>query len=384
MTDETSELPIHYVNNIGRRRQKVFADDEPLVDTTAALAKNSKKTARLQKRQQKKQARKVRSEIQSLLDFPQELLVMILGFLQPGDIFTLLRLSKSMRAFVLDNERPIADEITRRRYWVLKQCFLLPVPLGQVPVEAQPVLISEQWQDRLRIHKSPYQSIKAIDPTKTCTCMSCVLAWNNLSVILDLAHWQQNLDTREPLPTIPRGSNPEWNVRLLNRHAGIVTQAMTSPVVYARILQKHLHTTTRTIIRSSRWKKKGEKSTVQKPRTYRLCDADAAAETDEYLERSGPPSYQTPYMRDNYYSLEAFVPNRRWIKDKQKWAYYMKGLQPHENDLKWLMSRFTPVLSGIVYYDKSSNQTVHSGDAEVFRDTGIPAQECGRLIQITR
>jgi hypothetical protein len=339
----SNELPVHYVSNAAiRRRPKVFSDDEPLVDTTVALAKNSKKTARLQKRQQRKQARKVHSEIQSLLDFPQELLLVILGFLQPSDIFIMLRVSRSMRALILGNERSIADESMARHYWVLKQCFPLPVPLERVPSVARPVLMSEQWQDRLRIHKNPYQHIMPINPSDTCTCMSCVLAWNNLNIILDLAHWQQNLETREPLPIIPRGRNPEWNVKLLERHAKIVHKAIQSPLAHACILQKHLRTTNSTIIRSGRWKKKGEKSTVPKPRTFHLTEADAASGTDEYLERSGPTSYQPPYMRDNYYNIEAFVPNRKWDKEKQKWMYYSKWPQPHENDLNWLVARFTP------------------------------------------
>lgn len=172
--------------------------------------------------------------------------------------------------------------------------------------------------------------------------MSCVLAWNNLNIVLDLAHWQQNFDTREPLPIIPRGRNPQWNVDLLDRHAEIVTRAMQSPLTYTRILQQHLDSTNRAIIRSGNWRKKGEKITIPRPRLYHLTDEEAAAGTDEYLERSGPPSYQPIYMRDNYYSIEAFVPNRKWDKEEQRWQYYTKWPRPHENDLNWLVARFTP------------------------------------------
>ncbi|KIW71360.1 hypothetical protein PV04_03541 [Phialophora macrospora] len=369
-TDESTEVPIHYVSNSARRRRKALVEDEPLIDTTAALAKHSKKTARLQKRQQKKQARKVHSEIQSLLDFPQELLLLILGFLEPSDVLTMLHLNKSMRALTIENERSIADDIMRRRYWVLKQCFPLPVPLETLPSVARPALMSEQWQERLRIHKNPYQHIKHIDPSYTCTCMSCVLAWNNLNIILDLAHWQQNLATRVPIPIIPRGTNPEWNVNLLQRHAAIVTKAMKSPLNYARILQLHLETTIRTIIRSGNWRKKGEKTSVPKPRTYHLTDAEAAAGTDNFLERSGPPSYQPIYMRDNYYSVEAFVPNRKWDKEEQKWVYYAKWPRPHENDLNWLVARFTPKaeyrghgqLPGHVAEQNTAGSTTPSGN----------------------
>jgi hypothetical protein len=339
---EADDLPIYYVGTAARKRPKALAEDEPLIDTTAVLAKNSKKTARLEKRQLKKNARKVHSEIKSLLDFPQELLLLILSFVRPSDVVPLLLLNKAMQAFILENERVVAENIMNRHYWVLRQCFPLPVSLEEVPATARPVLTSPQWQDRLRIHKNPYQHIKPINPSTTCTCMSCVLAWNNLNIILDLAHWQKNLESREPIPHIPRGRNPEWNVTLLQEHAEVVDRAMKSPLTYARILEKHLNTTTRTILRFGRWKKKGDKSTVPKPRTYLLTDAEAAAGDDTYLERKGPPSYQPIFMRDNYYNVEAFVPNRKWDQEKQKWFYYSKWPLPHENDLNWLISRFTP------------------------------------------
>ncbi|EXJ71969.1 uncharacterized protein A1O5_04471 [Cladophialophora psammophila CBS 110553] len=340
--NQSDEVPIHYVNNVAWRRHKTVAENEPLVDTTAALASHSKKTARLQRRQQKRQARKVHSDVQSFLDLPQELLSIILGFLQPSDIFNLLRLNQSMRAFILNNERSIAEEILNRRYWILRQCFPPPVSLDQVPLVARPALMSEQRQGRGRIHKIPYQHIKQIDPLNVCTCMSCVLSWNNLNVILDLAQWQENLESREPLPVIPPGRNPDWNVKLLDRHAAIVTQATKSPLTYARILQIHLDTTIRTIIRFGKWEKKGAKITKLEPRQYQLTDAEAAAGIDEFLDRKGPPSYQPLYMRDNYYTVGAFVPHRKWDRDEQKWLYYAKWPRPHDNDLNWIVARFAP------------------------------------------
>lgn len=318
------------------------SDEEPLVDKTAALTLHSKKTARLQKRLQKKELRKVHSEIKSFLDFPPELLSLVLSFLRPSDLFSLLRLNQFTRTFILDNERAIADGVMTDRYWVLRQCFPLPVLLERVPAHARPILLSPQWQNRLKIHKNPYQHIRQIDPETICTCMSCVLAWNNLNIILDLAHWQPNFENREPLPIIPRGKNPEWNVKLLEHHASIVIKAMHSPLAYARILQTHLEVTTRTIIRTSKWRKKGEKTTTTKPRLYHLTDAEAELGTDSYLERSGPPSYQPIYMRDNYYNIEAFVPNRKWDKEGRRWQYYSKWPKPHENDLDWLVAILGP------------------------------------------
>ena len=315
---------------------------DPLIDTTAKLALNSKKTLRLQRRAAKKQAiRKAHShDIQSFLDLPPELLLAVLGHLLPSDVSQLLRLNTSMRNFILQNESAIVEEIMSRRYWVLRQCFPLPVSMDLVPASSQQTLLSQGWQDRLRIHKNPYQHIKSMDPSKVCTCMSCVLAWNNLCIILDLAHWQANLENREPIPMIARGTNPEWNTELLQRNSDVVMKAMNSPLTYAQILQIHLETTTRTIIRSGRWHKKGEKITTPRPRLYHLTDAEAASGTDVYLERSGPPSYQPIFTRDNYYNVEAFVPNRKWEKDEQTWKYYSKWPKPHENDLDWLRSRY--------------------------------------------
>ena len=324
------------------RKEHLIEDDEPLNDTTAVLPLHSKKTERLQRKQQKKSRRKVHSDIKSFLDLPSELLIEVLSHLRPSDVVSLLRLSQFSRDFVLENEISIASSIKQRRYWVLHQCFPLPVPLSDVEPFAHSALLSEKWQERMKIHRNPYQHIKHIDPSAVCTCMSCVLAWNNLNIIIDLAHWQTNLSTRQPLPIIPRGRTPEWNVMLLDKHASIVRKAMYSPLTHARILEMHLNTITSTIIRFSKWRKKGENPAIQKTRLYRLRDEDAASETDEYLERGGPPSYQPIYMRDNYYSVEAFVPNRKWDKEEQKWHYYSKWPNPHLNDLSWVVTRFQP------------------------------------------
>lgn len=323
------------------RKGTYIDEDEPLVDTTASLTLHSKKTERLQRKQAKRSQRKVHSEIESFLDLPGELLIEVLSHLRPSDIYPIRRLNHFSNTFISSNELNIATSIKQRRYWVLNQCFPLPLPLSSVADFARNALLSQPWQDRLKIHRNPYQHIHPINPTEVCTCMSCVLAWNNLNIILDLAHWQHNLSTRTPLPIIPRGRTPEWNTALLAHNAEIVRLAMSSPLAHARILQIHLQTTTQTILRMSRWRKKGENPTIQKPRLYRLSDADAECETDEYLQRSGPPSYQPIYMRDNYYSVEAFVPNRKWDKEDGRWRYYGKWPQPHLNDLSWVVGRFS-------------------------------------------
>ena len=142
----------------------------------------------------------------------------------------------------------------------------------------------------LQIHKKPYQHVKGIDPLEVCTCMNCVFSWNNLCLILDLHHWQKNLDNREPIPMIPRGSSPEWNRKLLEANAAVVEKAMNGHLLYyALILEKHLRTTMSTLSRTFRGKK-----TVHPKRLYHFTKADAEEETDEFLERSGPPSVSFP------------------------------------------------------------------------------------------
>jgi len=65
----------------------------------------------------------------------------------------------------------------------------------------------------------------------------------------------------------------------------------------AAVFEKYL----RSIVRSIRRQRvnKGNKR-----RRFRMSEADVASQSDAFLERSGPPSLEIPYMRDNYYMLE--------------------------------------------------------------------------------
>ena len=318
------------------KRTKSIDEDEPLVDTTAALPLRSKKTERAQKRLQKKQQRAAQQPVGStFFDLPPELLQEVLTHLLPSDIFRLHKVSRSVRHFLLQHQDSVARDIVKRRYWVLSQCFPLPVAFKNVDSTAQPALLSERRQDMLKMHKTSYQHVKGIDPMRVCTCMNCVFAWNNLCLLLDLSYWQKELNSREPIKMIPRGTFPDWNKHLLDANAGIVEKAMTCRIFYAMILEKHLKTTVGTILRTFRGKK-----TVHPRRLYHLTPAEAGTETDEFLERSGPPSYEYPWHRDNYYALEAYVPNRKWSKEKEQWVYYAEG--QHERDLQWVKERFTP------------------------------------------
>jgi hypothetical protein len=173
------------------RNNEILAElEEPLVDKTVAIPLHSKRTERKQKQRQEK-ARKYRM---SLLDLPSELVIDIFGHLRPCDVFIVSRVSQSLRQFIFQHEAKIANEIIKSRYTALTKCFQLPILLGKVDESAHPALQSEERQELLNIHKKPYQHIKPPDPQVICTCLTCMLAWNYLCVVVDFAGWQDNLD----------------------------------------------------------------------------------------------------------------------------------------------------------------------------------------------
>ncbi|KXT16424.1 hypothetical protein AC579_5115 [Pseudocercospora musae] len=326
------------------RKAPIQGDDEALVDLTEELALKSKRTDRKKKQQQKKlerlEKKRVKSDVKSFLELPPELLEGVLGYLRPSDIFRLLRLNRSTRDFILDNERSIAKDIITRRYCVLYRCLQVPVALEKVDHVAQQSLLTSSWQDRLRIHTKPYQHIRVIDAKSSCTCLTCVMAWNDLCSVLDLAHFQPTLDRHEALPAIARGSNPEWNSRLAQEHATIVEKAMRSPLHHALTLQLHLASIVATLTRPIRW---GNKTFAPKNMLYHLSNLDVDRDTDEFLERSGPPSYEPLYFREyyNHQKWAAYVPNRKWEKEAQEWLYPKPG-QGHADNLAWVVSRIKP------------------------------------------
>ena len=330
----------------GRRSKKkqvsIFQDDdddEPLVDTTAVLQLHSKKTERMQKRLEKKSKKKPAAKPQSFLDLPSELILEVLTYLHPSDLFRLQRLTRPMKAFIHENEPTIARDLIRSRYAILAKCFPLPVSFSSIDPTYHSALLSPKRQDLLAIHKKPYTHIKPLDPLAICTCMTCVFAWNNLCTILDLAHWQSALDARIPITMIPRGATAPWNQDLIETSAARVETAMKSPLVYTALLAVHLDTTTRTILRRSKYIKTPQGGPVlAQHRPYQLSLAEAARGSDEFLARKGLPSYEFPFHRDNYYNLEAYVPNRKWSSEEGVWKYYA-GTQ-HARDLEWVRERF--------------------------------------------
>lgn len=115
-------------------------------------------------------------------------------------------------------------------------------------------------------------------------------------MVLDFAHWQDNLDNGEPISIIPRGQSNEWNQALVARNARMVRQALNNSLCHARILEIHLDSTIRSIRRHA--KNKGNKR-----KHVDMTEADARNGTDEFLVKAGPLSLEFPYQRDEYYML---------------------------------------------------------------------------------
>ena len=350
----TTSEDLAYVN-ISKKQSAKYTridEDEPLIDTTAALTLHSKKTSRQTRRQTAKERKKaLRPSLNSL---PSELLLQILLYLKPSDLFRLQRVSHFTRQFLTENETSIAQSVITDRYSILCRCFPTPIPLPEVPQSFHTVLFSSTRQQMLRIHRNPYQHVQPITFEEVCTCLTCILAWNNLCMIVDLAHWQNNLRNREPIPMIGRGRRPEWNDKLLTANAEVVRHAMKSRLWYAAVLEKHLATTTNAIMRSLPRRLKDTDFT----RLYHLTEDDVAQETDHFLARSGPPSYEFPFHRDNYYSLEAYVPNRKWDKEEQKWRYYENWQEQHMKDLTWARDWFRRQQSNIEVASEQYAETI--------------------------
>lgn len=298
--------------------------DSPLVDTTVVIPLHSKRTERRQKRRQEKE--KARRNT-SLLDLPSELIIEVLGYLKPTEVLTLLRVSRYSKHFILQHEARIANEIIESRYKALAKCFQLPILLDNVDESARHALQDEERQILLNIHKKPYQHVKSPDPQVICTCITCVLAWNNLCVVVDFAGWQNKLDHGEPIPIIPRGKSPAWNQNLIFKNGANVERAFHCRLWYARLLEEHLRSTIRSI-RRQRANKGNRRS------RFRMSEEDAASGTDLFLERSGPPSTEFPFHRDSYYMLEAYLPNRGWNGEKLRWMYMPPS--QHDRDLEFV------------------------------------------------
>lgn len=302
--------------------------NEPLEDKTAALALKSKRTERMQRRREVRDRRKEARA--SLSKLPTELLLECLVHALPRDVASFSLVNRRFHALVAAHSRVIGDAIVARRYTLLAQCFPTPRRLADVEPGVRALLVDPTRQTQLSIHKRPYAHISPPDARELCTCLTCILTWNNLGLVLDFAHWQQHLDDGVPIPILPRGQSVAWNSELVERNARITRNAVNDPLWHARILEMHLDSTVRSIRRHT--KNKGNKRTH-----VLMTEADAAAGTDAFLAKHGPPSLEFPYQRDEYYMLEAYLPNRWWKKAEMRWVYIIAG--QHDRDLE-LVQRF--------------------------------------------
>jgi hypothetical protein len=247
--------------------------------------------------QRKKVTRdKKRDAIVNLTKLPTELILEALKYLEPRDVFRFSFTNHRFLSLVDANASVIGDAIIASRYTILSQCFPVPKLLSSVEPSLRTLLTDVGRQVQLGIHKRPYQHIQSPDAEQLCTCLTCILTWNNLGLVLDFAHWQDNLDTGRPIPMLPRGKSPEWNSDLIARNARIAWRAVENSLWHARILEIHLDSTVRCIKRHA--KNKGNKRTH-----VAMTDEDAALGTDSFLVKHGPPSLEFPYHRDEYYML---------------------------------------------------------------------------------
>ncbi|KAF9692249.1 hypothetical protein EKO04_009602 [Ascochyta lentis] len=298
------------------------SDGEPVEDRTAALAVKSKRSERMQRRRVERNRKK--EAVASLSKLPTELILASLVYLPARDVFRFSLSTRRFHALVARHSQAVGRAIIASRYPRLAQCFPTPRRLQEVPAAMQPLLTDARRQTQLSIHRRPYPHIQPPDAGQLCTCLTCMLTWNNLGLVLDFAHWQSNLDNGVPIPTLPRGHTAPWNSELVARNARIAQRAVDDALWHARILEMHLDSTVRSIRRHAT--NKGNKRTH-----IDMTDQDAAAGTDAFLAKHGPPSLEFPYQRDEYYMLEAYLPNRWWKKSEARWLYIITG--QHDRDL---------------------------------------------------
>ncbi len=313
MKDRATRPTIQMVHYYEEEEQ----EQEPLVDLTESLPVRSKKTERLKKRTQHKKVKPTTKNGPGILDLPYELLLSILAYLKPSEVVAVLPVNQALFHLIRAEEGALARKIIDFRYPSIAKCFRLPARTRDVDPSKREALLSN-------LPRKAFHHIQIPDPNLICTCMSCVNRWNCLSAAVDFHYWQDHLEKGTPIRPIPRGTHPEWNVQLVFRSAGLVIQALESPLIYASILELHLNSTIRSIRRH------GENKFNQR-RRFLMTDEDARSGTDAFLERNGPQTVDVPYHRDNYYLLEAFMPNRCWIKELDRWVYM--AAEQHDKDV---------------------------------------------------
>ena len=279
--------------------------DEPLDDKTVAIPLHNKRTERMQRKRATRDRK--RDAIVNLAKLPTEMILETLKFLRPSDVFNLALVNHRLRSVVHANGNIIGDIIIKQRYPILAQCFPLPKLLSELSPPTADILRDPARRTQFSIHNKSYTHVHPPDARFLCTCLTCILVWNNLNLALDFAHWQDNLDSGEPIPLIPRGKTMDWNEELVARNARIAKKSVVDSLWYARLLETHLDSTIRSIRRHAL--NKGNKRTH-----VEMTEGEAAKGTDQFLDKAGPLGLEFPFHRDNYYLLYRYPAVLSWRK----------------------------------------------------------------------
>ncbi|KAM0325756.1 hypothetical protein ACHAQA_007056 [Verticillium albo-atrum] len=331
--DSVEADPLHELHMVPGPPPPVSSSERVAADGNLTI--RSKRTERQRKRLQKKASKKTTKDPNAgPFPLPDELLLCIFAQVRPGDLLRLQQTCSYMRDYILVWESVLAKEIIASRYPCLEPCLRLPAMMKDIDASIHQALLHPERQSGMGIHKK-FQHVLPADPTYICTCLTCILRWNSLCLVVDFAHWQTNLDSGTPIPMIPRGKFPIWNENLVAENARIVKRAMASPLWYARVLEVHLRSTSNSIRRHAA-------NQGNRRRRFRMTREDEMSGTDEFLQRSGPPTMDFPFHRDNYYMLESYLPNRGWSSDLEKWLYMPDW---HERDLHWVSERWSEKIS---------------------------------------
>jgi hypothetical protein len=283
-----------YLFSMPRHVSEDDDDVEPLDDKTVALPLHNKRTERMQRKKATRDRK--RDAIVNLAKLPTEIILETLKLLRPSEVVAFALVNRRFHSVVHANASIIGDAIIKQRYPILAQCFPRPKLLSDLSSPIADILKDPARRMQFSIHKKSYSHVHPPDAQFLCTCLTCILIWNNLNLALDFAHWQDNLDSGEPIPIIPRGKTMDWNEELVARNARIATKSVVDSLWYARVLETHLDSTTRAIRRHAL--NKGNKR-----KHVEMTEEEAAKGTDQFLEKAGPLALEFPFHRDNYYLL---------------------------------------------------------------------------------
>lgn len=269
----------------------------------------------------------------SILDLPFDVLLDIFLWLRPSEIRTISHGSLALEEYLSRYDYYLAKRIIAERYNILSKCFPLPISVTELDSRTKELLGHPEILHRSQTQHPILGYLEPGDLSKICSCKSCKLAWDNLCLVVDLAHFQGHLHYGVPIPKLgPAGDKN--NTKLMKSVALQVEEAVRSPMAYAAILELQLFSIVSTITRthmSAPDRKRYNNLPGFRPRMrplylrrpYGLTDEEVALNTDHFLRRQYKEAQPFPKKRDDYYGLEPYLPNRSWIEED--WAYGWDG-----------------------------------------------------------